>query len=204
MAVRRGSIPTSMGATDLGPTELRFLLVGEAGVGKTCLAIMQAHRTFADPMMGDGKTGNEYSSSSMQFGQQVDLVVQDAFSDAPDYQQAGAVIVLYDSHETMSAAASKWVPEARREAKEGTPVLLAGTKSDLEKLPPTDMIPVMLSAAGVDVTMMSECSAKTGDGIQPIFDKAVEAALNERAAAKMFAATGLAKKPKKSSVCAIL
>ncbi|KAL7065013.1 hypothetical protein AAHC03_05404 [Spirometra sp. Aus1] len=169
---------------------LKFLIIGNAGTGKTCIL-----RRFLDDVFKEDTLhtiGVEFGTKIIQIGgkslklQIWDTAGQERFQCVTRsyYRGAAGALVVYDiSCRESFRRVSDWIASARELAKPELAIILIGNKADL----PADVREVTESEArqfaeenGVHAFM--ETSAKLGDNIQEAFYEGARTAL-ERAKA---------------------
>ncbi|VDM03579.1 unnamed protein product [Schistocephalus solidus] len=169
---------------------LKFLIIGNAGTGKTCIL-----RRFLDDVFKEDTLhtiGVEFGTKIIQIGgkslklQIWDTAGQERFQCVTRsyYRGAAGALVVYDiSSRSSFERVSDWITSARELAKPELAIILIGNKADL----PADVREVTELEArefaeenGVHAFM--ETSAKLGDNVQEAFYEGARTAL-ERAKA---------------------
>jgi len=116
---------------------IKVTVVGDVGVGKTCLLITYTTQTF--PGEQSPKTYDHYSSNVLIDGKPINLSLWDTAGQAefdklrPQcYAQTDLFIVCFSLTEpnTLESVRTKWNPEVIH-CCPNTPIILVGTKSDL-------------------------------------------------------------------------
>jgi len=168
-------------------------VVGDQGVGKTCLLQTYTRGTFPDALPAP-TICDTYSIDLQVAGRKYTLRLWDTagteeFGELRSvfYENADVFIVCYSLAKPASAnnAVRKWIPEVNC-LRPGIPVVLVATQTDLrgcaqslsrlERSPGTRRSLRRQSKA----TAYTECSALTGLGVKDVFDEAVLAALIPR------------------------
>eukprot|EP00761_Pharyngomonas_kirbyi_P001133 gb/GECH01001134.1/.p1 GENE.gb/GECH01001134.1/~~gb/GECH01001134.1/.p1 ORF type:complete len:207 (+),score=44.44 gb/GECH01001134.1/:1-621(+) len=163
--------------------ELKVVLVGAMGVGKTSIVSRYINSEFKDYL--ETTIGASYMSKSIQIREQTvkfsvwDTAGQEQYhSLVPLYfRKAAAVIVVYDiSKQESFEDAKSWVKELQHQAPEDAIIVFTGNKSDLDirEVKSTDAERFASSINALCV----ETSAKTGDGVDQLFFKIGEKYLN--------------------------
>ncbi|KAF8594686.1 signal transducer [Ceratobasidium sp. AG-I] len=175
----------------------KLVVVGDGGAGKTCLIIAYAENRFPEvyvPIV----FGNYVTRVSFE-GKSIDLALWDTMGQGAydrlrplSYPDSDIFLIVFsiDFPDSLANIHEKWYPEIANFCW-GTSVLLVGTKIDLRDDQRTQQ---MLNAEG-QTTITSEqgeavaqaigasymeCSAKTGEGVQEVFDAALKARTRRR------------------------
>ncbi|KIJ60654.1 hypothetical protein HYDPIDRAFT_98228 [Hydnomerulius pinastri MD-312] len=168
----------------------KLVVVGDGGCGKTCLLIVYAENRFPESYI---PTVFENYVTQIQFdGKLVELALWDTAGQEEydrlrplSYPESDVILIVFsiDFPVSLGNVQDKWYPEVAHFC-EGTPLILVGTKTDLRR---DDQTRRMLGAQGqVPVTTEQganvakeigakyiECSAKTGTGVQDVFNLAL-------------------------------
>ncbi|KAL4609614.1 Rho-related GTP-binding protein RhoF-like [Arapaima gigas] len=209
---QNGSVPTSN--TGGHAEELKIVIVGDGGCGKTSLLMVYAKGDF--PEKYAPSVFEKYVTTVSYGGKEIQLNLYDtAGQDDYDrlrplsYQNASLVLVCYDvtNPTSFENVLIKWYPEVNHFCK-GVPIILIGCKTDLRKdkekarkLKAMDQAPVTYTQgeetrAQINAKLYLECSAKYRENVEDIFLEATKRAL---------AATRRAKhSQKKKRVCTVL
>ena len=161
------------------PESVKVVLLGEAGVGKTCIIKQFIEKKFDI---------NEMSSLSAQFVSKTidyidlnksikfdiwDTVGQEKFRSIAKifYKDAGVVILVYDitSRKSFDALNNYWYLELKNNCIEQPIIAVVGNKSDLysnQEIDPLDGKDFAKSIRAI----FQLTSAKTSDGINVLFD----------------------------------
>ncbi|XP_007900420.1 rho-related GTP-binding protein RhoF [Callorhinchus milii] len=191
--------------------ELKIVIVGDGGCGKTSLLLVFAKGDFPEQYapsvfekyVKDITVGNKIVTLTLY-----DTAGQEDYDRLRPlaYQDANVVLICYDvtnptSYENVLI---KWYPEVAHFCP-GVPILLIGCKTDLRmdkerlrKLRASELEPVTYSegdatAKQIKAVMYLECSAKFRENIEDIFKETAKAALKEKR-----------KKRKKQKACQLL
>ncbi|KAN0075333.1 P-loop containing nucleoside triphosphate hydrolase protein [Tylopilus felleus] len=175
----------------------KLVVVGDGGCGKTCLLIVYAENRFPESYI---PTVFENYVTQIQFeGKLVELALWDTAGQEEydrlrplSYPESDVILIVFsiDFPVSLGNVQDKWYPEVAHFC-EGTPLILVGTKIDLRR---DDQTRRMLSAQGqVPVSTEQganvakeigakyvECSAKTGTGIQDVFNLALKESMRGR------------------------
>lgn len=176
---------------------IKAVVVGDGGVGKTCLLISYTTNTFPNDYIPT--VFDNYSALVMVEGEPVKLGLWDTAGQA-EYDRLRPLlypqteiflccfsVVLPELYHNVKA---KWIPEVMHHSPKDTLILLVGTKTDLR-----DDLHVQddLSAKGqravsseqgerlareVGAIRYMECSAATQVGVQELFDFAIRSVLD--------------------------
>jgi len=176
--------------------------VGDDSCGKTCLYIRFAKEAFPEAYVP--KTFEMYVEDVEVDGKQVELALWDTCG-AGDYDRLRPlsypdtdVLLLmfsFGSLESLERCSSKWALEIKQYCP-GVPIILVGGKKDLAdqddgKVSSSEGLAM---ANTIGAAAYVECSAKTGEGVNQVFDTAVRKALQVRCACHK----------RKKSCCAVL
>eukprot|EP00899_Mesostigma_viride_P017093 jgi/Mesvir1/25385/Mv01425-RA.1 len=181
----RGSLDALSGSRPRGRLDneaqtlrVKLVLLGDSGVGKSCI-VMRFVRGQFDPS-SKVTVGAAFLSQAVALPDMPtvkfeiwDTAGQERYASlAPLYYRgASAAIVAYDitSRESF-AKAHFWVKELQKHGGPGLIIALVGNKVDL-----ADKRKVSLedaeAYAGVNASLYMETSAKTSQGVQPLFEQ---------------------------------
>lgn len=161
----------------LEPREVKFVLLGDAGVGKSSLVMRIVNGVFSnhsEPTIGASFYQKIIVEESIRYKCQVwDTAGQEKYhSLAPMYYRgAGAVIVTFDITDRPTfETASHWIDELKKMGPKNAVVALAGNKADLENLREVAR-PEAESYAESIGAMYIETSAKDGTDVDLLFKR---------------------------------
>ena len=176
--------------------DIKCLIVGDGGVGKTCLLI--SYNTNAFPGQYIPTVFDNYSSNVMVDGEPINLSLWDTAGQEDydrlrplSYPQTDVFLVAFSlvnpaSFENVKA---KWIPEVRHHCN-NVPILLVGLKHDLredyetttklkdQRLSPITHAKGLALAKDIGAVKYLECSALTARGLKTVFDEAIRAVLH--------------------------
>ncbi|XP_020313413.1 rho-related GTP-binding protein RhoF-like [Oncorhynchus kisutch] len=185
---------TSNGTAKKGE-ELKIVIVGDGGCGKTSLLMVYAKGDF--PEKYAPSVFEKYVTTVKYGGKEIRLNLYDtAGQDDYDrlrplsYQNANLVLVCYDvtNPTSFENVLIKWYPEVNHFCRD-VPVILIGCKTDLRKdkectrrLKAMDQAPITYTQGEETRRHMSaelylECSAKYRENVEDIFREATKKAL---------------------------
>jgi len=174
---------------------IKVVIVGDNGVGKTCMQI--SYTTNAFPGDYIPTVFDDYSANVMVDGKPINLGLWDT-SGAEDYDrlrplsypQTDVFLMLYsiDNIKSFENIQIKWVPEINHHCP-GAPFLLVGSRIDLrenkdtiKRLSRKNQSTVTYEqgvqlANEVFAEKYLECSALTQEGLKQVFDEGIRAVL---------------------------
>ncbi|KAI0810860.1 GTP-binding protein ypt1 [Irpex lacteus] len=153
----------------------KLLLIGDSGVGKSCLLLRFAEDAFTDSYLST--IGVDFKIRTIELdGRTVKLQIWDTAGQerfrtiaAAYYRGAHGIIVVYDVTDGESYEHIKsWLTEIDRYATEGVHKLLVGNKADLEERRVVQHDAAKEFAAQLDIPLL-ETSAKTALGVEDAF-----------------------------------
>ncbi|SPO28640.1 probable RHO1 - GTP-binding protein of the rho subfamily of ras-like proteins [Ustilago trichophora] len=193
----------------------KLVVVGDGGCGKTCLLIVYSQNRFPEEYV---PTVFENYVPIIQFeGKTIELALWDTAGQEEydrlrplSYPESDVILICFavDFPTSLANVQDKWFPEINHFC-EGVPILLVGLKTDLRKDPNSL---AMLQAQGIKPVSPSqgqqvadeigaakyvECSAKTKDGVQNVFDTAIREACRKKGWARRAGGGGSAGQKKK-------
>ncbi|XP_044871319.1 rho-related GTP-binding protein RhoD [Mauremys mutica] len=184
------------GGTETGPTEIKAVIVGDGGCGKTSLLMVFAKGDF--PRVYVPTVFEKYSASFQIGGKPVQINLWDTAGQEDydrlrplSYTGAHVILMCFDvtSPNSFDNILTKWYPEVNHFCK-GVPIVLVGCKTDLRKdkvllrrlhedrLEPITYHKAEAMAREVHAVTYLECSAKYQENITTIFTEASNAALS--------------------------
>ena len=159
----------------------KILLLGDSSVGKTCFLMRYTDNTFQDIHMST--IGLDYKLKNVQLedGKMVKIQVwdtagQDRFRSITKnyYKGAHGIILIYDVTENKSFENVKnWMNQIKEEVSNRVTIVLVGNKIDDEEHRKITTEQGESMAKEFDI-MFFECSAKTGENIDGIFNNLVK------------------------------
>jgi len=178
-------------------SELRrkLVIVGDGACGKTCLLIVFSKGTFPEvyvPTVFE----NYVADVEVDF-KRVELALWDTAGQEDydrlrplSYPDSHVILICFaiDSPDSLDNVQEKWISEVLHFC-QGLPIILVGCKMDLrndpktiEELRRTSQRPVTAQegtavAQKIGAKHYLECSAKTGQGVREVFEKATREAL---------------------------
>lgn len=158
---------------------VKFVLVGDGTVGKTCLAIAYTTGAFPDEYI---PTVFDNCSKDILFDKQPlwvciwDTAGQDDYRHLRpfSYPNTNAFLVCFSLANSASAdnVRNKWYPEVKFYCPT-TPIILVGTKMDLTTIVTKKTIDTLKKDTGAVAYI--QCSALTQEGVSQVFNAALSA-----------------------------
>lgn len=176
---------------------IKAVVVGDGGVGKTCLLISYTTNTFPNDYIPT--VFDNYSASVMIDGEPIKLGLWDTAGQSEydrlrplSYPQTEVFLCCFSvvSNESYQNVRDKWIPEIMHHSPKDILIILVGTKTDLrddlhvlDELQEKNQKPISFSqgqklARDVGAIRYIECSAATQSGIQELFDYAIRLVLD--------------------------
>ena len=153
----------------------KLLLIGDSGVGKSCLLLRFADDTYTESYIST--IGVDFKIRTIQLdGKTIKLQIWDTAGQerfrtitSSYYRGAHGIIVVYDVTEMESFNNVKqWLHEIDRYATEGVNKLLVGNKSDLVAKRQVDTASAKDLADGLSIPFL-ETSAKNAENVERSF-----------------------------------
>ncbi|KAI5957931.1 RAC1 [Candida theae] len=176
---------------------IKSVVVGDGGVGKTCLLISYTTNTFPDDYIPT--VFDNYSASVLIDGEPIKLGLWDTAGQSEydrlrplSYPQTEIFLCCFSvvSPDSFENIKLKWIPEIHHHCPKDILILLIGTKTDLrddphvlDELSAKGLKPVtedqgIKLAKDIGAVKYMECSAATQNGVKEIFDFAIRAVLD--------------------------
>ena len=158
--------------------EIKITLLGNPGVGKTCIISKYVDDTFSEN--NDSTIGANYSEKIInKNGKDIQLDIWDTAGQEKFhslgkhfYKDSYIVIMVYDitNQESLDSLKEIWYPNLRKYGEKYTVLAVVGNKCDLyESETIADEEQAKAFAKEINATFMLT-SAKTGAGIEKLFD----------------------------------
>jgi small GTP-binding protein len=154
----------------------KLLLIGDSGVGKSCLLLRFAEGSFSDSFMST--IGVDFKIKSLQFedGKVVKLQIWDTAGQerfrtitSSYYRGAHGIIIVFDvTDEESFKNVTSWISEIENYASESVCKLLVGNKTDLaeQRVVTRQQAEELAQRLGIPYI---ETSAKTADHVEEAF-----------------------------------
>ncbi|KAH6902644.1 signal transducer [Coprinopsis sp. MPI-PUGE-AT-0042] len=175
----------------------KLVVVGDGGCGKTCLLIVYAENRFPEAYIPT--VFENYVTQRNFEGKLIELALWDTAGQEEydrlrplSYPESNVILIVFsiDFPTSLANVQDKWYPEVAHFC-ENTPLILVATKTDLRR---DDQTRRMLGAQGqAPITPEQgaavakeigakyiECSAKTGTGVQQVFELALKESMKGR------------------------
>jgi len=153
----------------------KLLLIGDSGVGKSCLLLRFADHTYTESYIST--IGVDFKIRTIELdGKTIKLQIWDTAGQerfrtitSSYYRGAQGIIVVYDSTDAESFNNVKqWLSEIDRYASEGVNKLLVGNKNDLANKRAVNAEQAKAFADSVGIPFL-ETSAKTSTNVENAF-----------------------------------
>ena len=176
---------------------IKSVVVGDGGVGKTCLLISYTTNTFPNDYIPT--VFDNYSASVLIDGEPIKLGLWDTAGQSEydrlrplSYPQTEIFLCCFSvvSPDSFQDVKQKWIPEILHHSPKDILILLIGTKIDLrddlhvvDELAYKNFKPITYDqgcklAKEIGAVRYMECSAATQVGVKEIFDFAIRAVLD--------------------------
>ncbi|CAB1447785.1 unnamed protein product [Pleuronectes platessa] len=190
----QNSAGTGNGTTKKGD-ELKIVIVGDGGCGKTSLLLVYARGNF--PEKYAPSVFEKYVSTISLGGKEIQLNLYDTAGQEDydrlrplSYQEADLILVCFDvtNPTSFENVLIKWFPEVKHFCQD-IPVILIGCKTDLRKdkecarkLKASSLSPITYTQGEeirqqMNAELYLECSAKYQEHVEDIFREAAKKAL---------------------------
>jgi len=155
---------------------LKILLVGESGVGKSCVLLRYADNTFSQSFIST--IGVDFKMKKITLNdrsvklQLWDTAGQERYRTivASFYRGAHGILLVFDVTDINSFLKVRtWLEEIKKNAPDGTAVVLVGNKSDMDSKRMVDQKEAAAFAQKHSIPYL-ETSAKEGTGIKEAFE----------------------------------
>lgn len=188
--------PAHTAAPGLGRKELKIVIVGDGGCGKTSLLMVYSQGSF--PERYAPSVFEKYTANVTVGNKEVTLNLYDTAGQEDydrlrplSYQNAHLVLICYDvmNPTSFDNVTVKWFPEVSHFCP-GTPRVLIGCKTDLRKdkellrklraaqLEPITYLQGLTTCEEIQAAVYLECSAKFRENVEDVFREATKAALS--------------------------
>lgn len=175
---------------------IKAVVIGDGGVGKTCLLISYTTNTFPNDYIPT--VFDNYSASVMVDGEPIKLGLWDTAGQAEydrlrplSYPQTEIFLCCFSvvSPDSFHNVKAKWIPEILHHSPKDILIMLVGTKIDLredlhvldelaaKKQKPISMEQGEKMAKSIGAFRYVECSAATQQGVTELFDLAIRSVL---------------------------
>jgi Ras-related protein Rab-1A len=167
-------------------TILKIILLGDSGVGKSSVILRYTEDTFGETSTTVGvdfKTRDITIDGRVYRLQIWDTAGQEKFRTIVKayYRKAQGILLLYDqSFSSSFDSLPDWLTSIEEHAIEGTPVLIAGNKSDLETVIPFERVTAFTEARKLPFVATS---ANQGMGIEDAFTELAKLIIDHEATA---------------------
>lgn len=169
----------------------KFILIGDSGVGKSCLLLRFADDTYTDSYIST--IGVDFKIKTIEVdGKKIkiqtwDTAGQERFRTIQSnyYSSPRVAILVYDVTDQVSFNnAKQWIKECRERYNRENPelkIILVGNKSDLSTKKVVDFNAAKEFSEDPQngIAGFLEVSAKTGQGVENVFRTAAEAVMNQ-------------------------
>ncbi|XP_076464535.1 cdc42 homolog [Babylonia areolata] len=168
-------------------------MLGDGMVGKTCLTLSFTQHLFTHTYTATvfdnysvplSVGGEDFVISLFDTAGQSDYESVRAYT----YQESEVLVLCFSvcDRESFCSVVSCWLPEIRRHTKRRRPLLLVGTQIDLRTPSPSSSTSQVSTEEGRQLAKLIgadcyiECSARSQEGLQQVFEHVVFSALKYR------------------------
>lgn len=167
---------------------VKLVVVGDGAVGKTCLLISYTSNAFPEeyvPTVFDNFSATMTLDLASGEKKPINLGLWDTAGQEDydrlrplSYPQTDVFVICFavTSKTSLDNVRTKWVPELKHHSPE-TPIVLCGTKADLRKDGCVTEDEGKKFAKDIGARAYVECSAKTKEGLDNVFQISVKVAL---------------------------
>lgn len=168
--------------------QFKLVLLGESAVGKSSIVHRFVKNTFDD--MRESTIGAAFLTQTISLPELNTTVKFEIWDTAGQerykslapmyYRNANAALCVYDiTSKSSFQKAQDWIRELKKQAPEGIVVALVGNKADLADQRAVEEVEIEAYLRQLNVesetdgskpVIHMECSAKSGEGVLPIFD----------------------------------
>jgi small GTP-binding protein len=158
----------------------KVVVVGDSGVGKTCIVNRAQHGTFSEetPMTVGAIVLHLHPPSGTDVTFEIwDTAGQEAYRTLIPmyYRGAAAAIVCFDlTRRTSFASLDQWVESVRQGASADCEVIILGNKADLAGAREVQFDEADDARFRLNANLFMEVSAKTGQNITEVFERLAE------------------------------
>lgn len=165
--------------------EIKIILLGDSGVGKTSIIHLYINKEFNDTM--PATVGLEFQQKIINInGETIKISIYDTSGQEKYrtvtqnyYRNIDGVILVYDITriQTFLNLEYYWIEQLRENTEKSLNMILIDNKLDLKK--ECDINKIVTTELGKKMaqnffTLFIETSAKTGDGLQNVFQELIE------------------------------
>ena len=157
---------------------IKIVLIGEAGVGKTCIISRYIDNIFIEN--NDSTIGANYSEKTIKRGDKEvqlniwDTAGQEKFHSLGKhfYKDSYVVCLVYDitNQESLDSLKNIWYPDLQKYGEQYTILAVVGNKCDLYEMDNLAKEEQAKAFADEIKAIFMLTSAKTGDGIEKLFN----------------------------------
>ena len=153
----------------------KLVLVGDSGVGKSCLLLRYADDCFTESFISTIGVDFRFRTAIVE-NKRIKLQIWDTAGQerfraitSAYYKSADGIIFVYDiTHKESFNHVTDWLNEARRYIDANTPLIIVGNKSD--RTDRSVEINELERLAKANNTLFVECSARSSDNIDKVFN----------------------------------